>query len=73
MSGFKWTTFILEICKCKWPQGSIPQPLQFLVYIDDLSNGVKFNPKLFAGDTTLFSVIHRVNKDSDKINIWAYQ
>ena len=54
-------------------QGSSPQPLQFLVYINDLSNGVKPNPKLFADDTTLFSVIHRVNKDSDKINIWAYQ
>ena len=52
----------------------------FLVYINDLSNGLKSNPKLFADDTSLFSVIHDVNssqidlnEDLDKINNWAYQ
>ena len=63
------------------PQGSILGPLLFLVYINDLSNGLKSNTKLFTDDTSLFSVIHDVNpssqidlnEDLDKINNWAYQ
>ena len=62
------------------PQGSILEPLLFLVYINDLYNGLKSNPKLFADDTFLFSVIHDVNssqidlnEDLDKINNWTYQ
>ena len=62
------------------PQGSILGPLLFLVYINDLSNGLKSNPKLFANDTSLVSVIHDVNSSQidlnenlDKINNWAYQ
>ena len=43
------------------PQGSILGSLLFLVYINDLSNGRKYNPKLFADDISLFSVIHDVN------------
>ena len=61
-------------------QGSIVGPLLFLFYINDLSDGLKSNPKLFADDTSLFSVIHNVNssqidlnEDLDKINNWAYQ
>ena len=57
------------------PQGSILGPLLFLVYINDLSNDLKSNPKLFADETSLFSVIHDVNssqidliEDLDKIN-----
>ena len=62
------------------PQGSILGPLLFLVYINDLSNCLKSNPKLFVDDTSLFSIIHNVNssqidlnEDLDKINSWAYQ
>ena len=43
------------------PQGSIMGPLLFLVYINVLSNCLKSIRKLFADDTSLFSVIHDVN------------
>ena len=61
------------------PKGSILGPLLFLVYINDLTNDLKSNPKLFADAVSLFSVIHDVNlsqidlnEDLDKINNWAY-
>ena len=50
------------------PQGSILGRLLFLVYINDLSNALKSNPKLFADDTSLFSVIHDVNSSQIDLN-----
>ena len=62
------------------PQGFILSPLLFLIYINDLSEGLSSNTKLFADDTSLFSVIHdsntsalEVNSDLAKINRWAFQ
>ena len=40
------------------PQGSILGPLLFLMYINDLSVDIVATAKLFAEDTSLFSIVH---------------
>ena len=40
------------------PQSSILGPLLFLIYINDLSEGLSTNAELFADNASLFSVIH---------------
>ena len=62
------------------PQESILRPLFFLIYINDLYDGLTSNPKLFAGDTSLFSVIHNINStasdwnsDLMKTSNWAFK
>ena len=52
----------------------------FLIYIKDLSENLASGPKLFADDTSLFSVIKNadtsnidLNNDLKKIGEWAFQ
>ena len=39
-----------------------------LIYINDLSNDLASNPKLFADDTSLFSVVENMTKSANDIN-----
>ena len=50
-----WSSFNAGI-----PQGDILGPLSFLIDINDLSDNLSSNLKVFADDTSLFSVIHGI-------------
>ena len=61
------------------PQSSILGPLLFLVYINDLQDELKSNVKLFADDTSLFSIVKDLNESVSILNNdllliskWAY-
>ena len=58
-----WTNVHAEV-----PQGPILGPLLFLIYINDLSDNLTSNAKLFADDTSLFSV-----DDLKKVKDLAFQ
>ena len=62
------------------PQRSILEPLFFLIYINDLSDGLTLSTKLFADDTSLFSVVQNINSTANdlnsdliKISDWTFQ
>ena len=62
------------------PQGSIVGPFLFLIYINDLADGLSSDTKVFADNTSLFSVIHdsvittlELNSDLSRIKQWAFQ
>ena len=50
------------------PQGSTFGPLLLLIYMNNLNDNLS-NIKLFAADTSLFSVVYNVNTSADGINI----
>ena len=73
-------TFLWELVKSGVPQGSVLGPLFFLIYINDLSDNVESNCKIFADDTSLFYKVFdkhvsraTLNKDLELINNWAFQ
>ena len=61
-------------------QGSVLGKLFPLIYINDQSVGIISTVKLFADDTSLFSIVrdpntsaNELNKNLQKISEWAYQ
>ena len=62
------------------PKEFVLGPLLFLIYVNDISDVLTLNPKLFVDDTSLFSVFQNINQtttdlniDLSKISDWAFQ
>ena len=60
------------------PQDSILGPLFFLIYINDLTENLSCSVKIFADDTSLFTIVQDpnsadsdLNHDLDLIRLWA--
>ena len=62
------------------PQGSVLGPLLFLLYINDLLDGMKSDARIFADDTSLFVVVDDpqtafeiLSHDLNLVEAWAKQ
>ena len=58
----------MDRCNAEFPRGSI-----LGIFFSDLADGLSSNAKLFADDTSLFSVIHDVDTSANELNNDLYQ
>ena len=72
-SNSDWLSINAEV-----PQGSILDPLLFIIFINGIVQDIDAQIKLFADDTSLYLVVddpietvETLNGDLDKINIWS--
>ena len=70
----KWKNILAGV-----PQSSILGPIVFLIFINDIPEGIQSNIKIFADDTSIFSVLKdrisasiTLNEDLYLISKWAY-
>ena len=50
------------------PQGSVLGPRLFLIYVNDLPDGITSVCKIFADDTSLFTKVLDINESTNKLN-----
>ena len=50
------------------PQGSVLEPLLFLIYINDLRQRLLPDVKIFADDTSLFSIVNFAETSASELN-----
>ena len=72
---YSWKNILSRV-----PQGSVLGPILFLIYINDLPDGIKSVCKIFADDTSLFSKVKdkncstvELNNDLKILSNWAIQ
>ena len=75
-SSNRFQSVLLNGQECSWlpikagvPQRSILSPLLFLIYINDLADGLNSIAKLFTDDTSLFSVVQDYNESAKYLNL----
>ena len=62
------------------PQGSVLGPLLFLVYINDLTENIESQMRLFADDSSIFTPVkgvlcthEQLVRDLETVSDWGYQ